>query len=379
MKEEGIGIKKIVLVIFAAIVLYTIAQNISNILNIFTTTLNIFLPFLLGCVIAFILNIPMNIIEENILKIKAVKADKRLHKIVRPLSMTISIFFLGAILYITLSIVLPELINMLIDLGDGIEKSIPEVKVWLMELFENNQSFIKFIENTEIDIKSIMNGVLIFFKSGALTLLSSSVSIVGVVVNFIISIIFACYILLQRESLARQIKKVLYAFLSKEKTEYILYVGRLSYKIFSSFINGQCIDAIILGIMFFISMTVLKLPYALLIGVLISVTALIPLVGAFIGCIVGAILIFVQSPMQAIIFIILFLVLQQIEGNLIYPKIVGNSVGLPSIWVLLAITVGGGLMGVVGMVISVPLISVVYNLFKEWINNKLNEKEIEVL
>ena len=379
MKEEGYDIKKIVLVIFCAIVLYTISQNISNILNILTTILNIFLPFVLGCVIAFILNIPMNIIEGNIFKIKAVKANKRLLKIVRPVSMIISIFFVIAILYIALSIVLPDLISMLIDLGNGIEKSIPEVKVWLMDLFENDQRFIKFIENTEIDIKSIMNGALIFFKSGALTLLSSSVSIVGVVVNFIISIIFACYILLQRESLARQIKKVLYAFFSKEKTEYILYVGRLSYKTFSSFINGQCIDAIILGIMFFISMTILKLPYALLIGVLISVTALIPLVGAFIGCIVGAILIFVQSPMQAIIFIVLFLVLQQIEGNLIYPKIVGDSVGLPSIWVLLAITVGGGLMGVVGMIISVPLISVLYNLFKEWINNKLNEKEIEVL
>lgn len=126
-------------------------------------------------------------------------------------------------------------------------------------------------------------------------------------------------------------------------------------------------------------MSVLKLPYALLIGVLISVTALIPIVGAFIGCIIGAFLIFVQSPMQAIIFIALFLVLQQIEGNLIYPKVVGNSVGLPSIWVLLSITVGGGLMGVIGMLISVPLISVVYNLFKEWINNKLKEKEIEVL
>lgn len=224
-----------------------------------------------------------------------------------------------------------------------------------------------------------MNGGLIFFKSGALTLLSSSVSIVGVVVNFIISIIFACYILLQREALARQFKKVLYAFLSKEKAEYVLYIGRLSYKTFSNFINGQCIDAIILGIMFFISMSVLKLPYALLIGVLISVTALIPIVGAFIGCIIGAFLIFVQSPMQAIIFIALFLVLQQIEGNLIYPKVVGNSVGLPSIWVLLSITVGGGLMGVIGMLISVPLISVVYNLFKEWINNKLKEKEIEVL
>ena len=217
MKEESTGIKKIVLVIFFAVVLYTISQNISNILNILTTILNIFLPFLLGCAIAFILNIPMNMIERNIIKINVVKTNKRLYKIIRPVSLIISIFFVIAILYIALSIVLPDLINMLVDLGDSIEKAIPEVKVWLMELFENNKSFIKFIESAEIDIKSIMNGGLIFFKSGALTLLSSSVSIVGVVVNFIISIIFACYILLQREALARQFKKVLYAFLSKEK------------------------------------------------------------------------------------------------------------------------------------------------------------------
>lgn len=130
-------------------------------------------------------------------------------------------------------------------------------------------------------------------------------------------------------------------------------------------------EALILGAMFFVSMSVLRLPYALLIGVLIAFTALIPMVGAFIGCMVGAFLILMLDPMQALIFIILFLVLQQIEGNLIYPHVVGNSVGLPSIWVLFAVTVGGKLMGIAGMLIFIPLMSVLYALFREWVNTKV--------
>ena len=148
------------------------------------------------------------------------------------------------------------------------------------------------------------------------------------------------------------------------------YVCRLSHRTFSKFITGQCLEALILGAMFFVSMTILRLPYAMLVGVLIAFTALIPMIGAFIGCAVGAFLILMVSPMQALFFIILFLVLQQIEGNLIYPHVVGNSVGLPSMWVLFAVTVGGKLMGIVGMLVFIPLMSVLYTLFREWVNQR---------
>ena len=179
--------------------------------------------------------------------------------------------------------------------------------------------------------------------------------------------------MLQKEKLGRQAKKVLFAFVRKGRAEAALEVLALTYKTFSSFLTGQCVEALILGSMFVIAMTLLRLPYALLTGIVIAFTALIPIFGAFIGCAVGAFLIFMVSPVQALIFIVLFLVLQQIEGNLIYPHVVGNSVGLPSIWVLAAVSIGGSLMGIVGMLIFIPLMSVFYALFREVVYIKLRQ------
>ncbi len=158
----------------------------------------------------------------------------------------------------------------------------------------------------------------------------------------------------------------------------VLHVLSLAGETFAHFITGQCIEAVILGSMFFVSMTVFRFPYALLVGVLISFTALIPVFGGIIGCWVGFFLILMVSPMQAVMFLVLFLVLQQIEGNLIYPHVVGNSVGLPSIWVLVAVTLGGSLMGIVGMLIFIPLVSVLYTLFREWAYKRLKQKRIQV-
>ena len=170
----------------------------------------------------------------------------------------------------------------------------------------------------------------------------------------------------------------MYAFMPKDWTEILLALSSLTYKTFSNFLTGQCVEAIILGSMFFVTMTIFGMPYALLIGILISFTALIPIFGAFIGCVIGALLIFMVNPMQALIFVVMFLVLQQIEGNLIYPHVVGNSVGLPSIWVLVAVSIGASLMGIVGMLIFIPIASVIYTLFRGIVHRRLKEKEIEV-
>ena len=173
-------------------------------------------------------------------------------------------------------------------------------------------------------------------------------------------------------------KKALYALLPKNVVTYTLHVCSLANKTFASFITGQCIEAVILGSMFFVTMTLFRFPYAMLVGVLIAFTALIPVFGGFIGCWIGFFLILMVSPVQAIVYLGLFLVLQQIEGNLIYPHVVGNSVGLPSIWVLAAVTLGGSLMGVVGMLVFIPLVSVIYALFREWVYKRLKEKKIKV-
>ena len=203
-------------------------------------------------------------------------------------------------------------------------------------------------------------------------------SIVSGVTTFVIAFVFALYVLLQKEKLNVQMRKVMYAFLPEARVEWCLEICSLTGKSFSSFLTGQCVEALILGTMFFIVMSILNMPYALLVGVLIAFTALIPIFGAFIGCIVGAFLILMVNPLQALIFVIVFLVLQQIEGNLIYPKVVGSSVGLPSIWVLAAVTIGGNLMGIVGMLIFIPIVSVVYTLFRASVYKHLKMKHRDI-
>lgn len=175
-----------------------------------------------------------------------------------------------------------------------------------------------------------------------------------------------------------QVKKIGYAFIPRDWMEIMLAISSMAYKTFSHFLTGQCVEAVILGTMFFVTMTLFKMPYALLVGVLIAFTALIPIFGAFIGCAVGTILIFMVNPVQALGFIVMFFVLQQIEGNLIYPHVVGNSVGLPSIWVLVAVSIGGSLMGIVGMLIFIPLVSVVYSLIRGIVNRRLERRNIKV-
>jgi len=200
--------------------------------------------------------------------------------------------------------------------------------------------------------------------------------LVSGVSTFVIGLVFSFYILLQKEALARQGRQCLYALLPEAAADETLKVLRLTSKTFSSFLSGQCLEACILGSMFAVSMALFRMPYALLVGVLIALTALIPIVGAFIGCAVGFLLIAITDLWKALAFVVLFLVLQQVEGNLIYPHVVGSSVGLPSIWVLAAVTVGGKLLGILGMLVFIPLCSVLYTLFRRFILNRLDRRRV---
>ena len=213
------------------------------------------------------------------------------------------------------------------------------------------------------------------FIGNQITLEAVTVGIVSTAVNVGIGFIFSFYVLLQKERLTAQIKKAFRAIFKEKTYHYINHVCSLANRIFSSFITGQCIEAVILGSMFFVSMTILRLPYAMLVGVLIAFTALIPVFGGIIGCWVAFFLILMVNPMQDLGFLALFMVLQQVVGNLIYPHVVGNSVGLPSIWVLVAVTLGGSLMGIVVMLVFIPLTSVLYTLFREWVEARLEKKD----
>ena len=299
----------------------------------------------------------------------------------RPVSMILVLIAVFGIVAIVMFILIPQLGETFANLGRSIQAFIPQIQEWASRLFNDNKEIMDTVNNLEFDWNKIMDTGINFFKNGAGSVVDSTItaakSIVSGLTTFFIAFVFAIYILLQKEKLGVQAKKVLFAFVRRGRAEATVEVLSLTYNTFSSFLTGQCVEAVILGSMFAVSMTILKLPYALLVGVLIAFTALIPIFGAFIGCGVGAFLIFMVDPMKALIFVVLFLVLQQIEGNLIYPHVVGNSVGLPSIWVLAAVSIGGSLMGVVGMLIFIPIVSVVYALFREIVYLKLKKNQID--
>ncbi len=362
-----------ILIVFAVLVLVGV-QRIENLAAGFVFLMRIVFPFILGGAMAFILNIPMHFLEGRLFA----KAKKK--KLVRPVSLVLSILFVVAILQIVLVVVIPEIAATFASISKNIEAFLPKLEQWLTEAFPDSEQLEMWIDSLEFNWDKILQSAVNFLKNGAGNVLSSTVTVAKTVINslmnFFVGFVFACYILLQKEKLSVQVKKVLYAFLPRHAVEKTLQVAALSYKTFSNFVTGQCLEAVILGTMFFVSMSVLRFPYALLVGVLIAFTALIPIFGAFIGCVLGTFLILVSNPVQAIGFVILFFVLQQVEGNLIYPHVVGGSVGLPSIWVLVAVTVGGSLMGVVGMLIFIPLSSVLYALFKGWVHKRLEDRGI---
>ena len=341
---------------------------------------HIVFPFILGGAIAFVLNVPMNFVERNLFSERRIQGKKYMQKLARPVSMLIVLFGVIGVVSIVMFVLIPQLGTTFSNLGTSIQEFIPKVQVWAEKLFHDNRDIMKWVDSLEFDWNKIMETGINFFKNGAGSVLDSTImaakSIVSAITTSFIAFVFAIYILLQKEKLSLQAKKVLFAFVRRGRAEAALEVLTLTYNTFSSFLTGQCVEAVILGSMFVVSMALFRLPYALLVGIVIAFTALIPIFGAFIGCAVGVFMIFIEDPFKALLFVILFLVLQQIEGNLIYPHVVGNSVGLPSIWVLAAVSVGGSLMGVVGMLIFIPVVSVIYALFREVVYLKLKQREI---
>ena len=302
-------------------------------------------------------------------------------------SLLLTFLFVVLVLLVLALVIAPELVRTVAGLGTTIQSAVLRFLSWAEEMFASNPQIMEWLETLTIDWRtidwqSLLDRVVTFVRSGAGSILSSAfstaMSVFSGVADTFIAFVFACYVLLQKEKLGLQCRKLLYALLPRKGADRVVAVASLSHRIFSSFITGQCVEAVILGTMFFVAMSLLKMPYALLVGCTIAVTALIPIVGAFIGCGLGAFLILMVSPMQALIFVAMFLVLQQVEGNLIYPHVVGSSVGLPSIWVLFAVTVGGSLMGVAGMLLFIPLTSVLYTLLREFVDRRLREKNIRV-
>lgn len=374
------NVKKIIFIIFGAILFYEILENIGNIVICINKIISILFPFILGGAIAFIINVPMKHIEKHLFM---KRKGEKIKTVRRATALFITITaFLGVIAF-AMWIVIPEIAHTVSDVSEKIPGLVEKTTDKLVEMTERYPKLGSVLESEEeVDWNEVFNIVVNKLENGAGAFVSSGISIVGSVISgitsFLIAVVFSIYVLFQKEKLSNQVKQVMYSFLSRKMTERIIRIGNIADQTFSSFLSGQCLEACILGTMFFVTMSILRLPYALMMGVVIAITALIPIVGAFIGCFIGAILIFIDSPVKALVFVIMFLVLQQIEGNLIYPHVVGNSVGLPSIWVLVAVTIGGDLMGVLGMIIFIPICSILYALFRDLVKRRLNEKKIKI-
>ncbi len=367
-------IRKILWLITFAIVLHWGLQNHQLVGSLVKWLLWLVNPFILGASIAFILNVPMRLIEAHLFPAAVGPKAARARRLVS-LSLA-SILILGIVVLVVI-LVIPQLTQSIMTLAERLPEELAVLQAWLTGIVADYPDIRDAIATYSFDLEYFGRIVADFLSKGASSFFSSTFSFAASIVNGIVmailGIVFAYYLLAKKETFGSQARRLLQAFLPPAWARKILSVAALTSHTFARFITGQCLEAVILGLMFLATMLLFGFPYAMLISVLITFTALIPIVGAFIGCFVGMLLIAIINPVLSIWFLILFLVLQQIEENLIYPRVVGNSVGLPAIWVLVAFTVGGKLYGIIGMLVFIPLCSVLYALLREAVHNRLGE------
>ena len=373
MKKEDLIKNRKLLIVSLLLVVVLFWSRISEALSFLTGILK---PFILGGALAFILNLPLSFLEKKVFR----NLKGRGEKFKRPLSIFLSLVFVLLLILILLLTVVPEVISAFESIISSIPSLVTRVESWsndvLTPVLKNNPELLKSLE-TNWD--SLLSKSLSFLKDGLSALLSSTLvaanSLISSITSFVVALIFAIYVLGDKERMERQFRSLLKAYTSKETEEYVLHVFSVLHRSFSSFISGQCLEAVILGSIFILVLSILRFPYSVMIGVVVMFSALLPIVGAFIACFFGAFIILLSSPVKALYFVVIFLIIQQLENNLIYPRVVGSSVGLPALWVFFAVTLGGALFGVVGMLFFIPVFSAVFVLLKEDVGRRIRWKE----
>lgn len=371
-------LRNIFLGVAACIVLYWLLHETERVKSVLAAITGMAAPFVLGASLAFITNVPMRAFEKLL---KGVQ-NPRLRRLI---AIVLTFIALMLILAVVFWLLIPQLIETVQSLIPKLTAFVIGAEKFVYQFLEDNPQLMEWItQNTDfenLNWSALVQNALTMVGNSVTTILQSAISAIGsvtsAVMNLFIGVIFAVYCLFQKETLARQGRKLVYAFLPESAADQIVRILRLSNSTFSNFLSGQCIEVCILGSLFAVSMAIFRMPYIPLVSVLVAVTAFIPIVGAWVGCVTGAFLILVSNPLQAVWFVIMFLVLQQIENNLIYPRVVGTSIGLSGMWVLLAVAVGGELMGVAGMFLMIPAASVIHTLLRELTNKKLDGKTID--
>lgn len=376
MHIEKKTLKNIFIGVALCIILYWVLHETERVKAVFAVISDVLFPFVLGASLAFILNVPMRAIEGLLKGVK--KPGLR-----RALSVLITFVAVLLVLALVFLLLIPQI-------GDTVESLVPKlidffnrVQTFVIDSVNNNPDLVELIgtELNKFDWADLVQGAIKMVTNSVTTIVAGAFVAIStassVIMDVVIAIVFAVYCLFQKETLARQGRKLVYAFLPEKAADYIVRVLRLTNATFSNFFSGQCIEVCILGSMFAVSMAIFRMPYIPLVSVLVAITAFIPVVGAWVGCVFGAFFILVANPLQAVWFVVMFLVLQQIENNLIYPRVVGTSIGLSGMWVLIAVGIGGSLMGVAGMFLMIPVTSVIYTLLTEHTNKRLRNTTVD--
>ncbi len=385
-------LRRSVRLIVALIVVAFLVFHISDLITWLYKGFVLMSPFLVGGAMAFILNAPLRFFENRVFRhIK----NKRFKRFQRVIGILLSLILITVLLTLMGVIIMPQLIDSIALFAsnmphymDTLENLLTHVVNKIPDSEQQINQVLDYIDG--LSPESVQESILDFAKTGPLTddgngkILSQAVSstfglvssIFGIMLNAVLGFVFSIYILMSKEKLAIQGRRVIFAFFENDNAKYIIHVFQVAFAKFYSFLTGQLMEACILGSLMCIGMFILRLPYPLMIGVLIGFSALIPIAGAIIGGAVGFLLVLSVNPTKAIIFLVFMILLQQFESNVIYPRVVGGSVGLPSMWTLLAITLGGSLMGLVGMLIFVPIVSTVYTLFAEIVYGRLQMKNV---
>ena len=354
--------------------------NFDRLKNIFSYLLTISMPIILGFIIAYILNIPMVMLE----KLYFPNSDSIVvKKTRRPVSILVSIIIITVVLIFILNLVIPQLISVFGRIIEIIPVLANGIQSWVIENEEIFPPLAEFVETFQIDWQNIVTNMISIVNRFTTNIIETTLSTVGsvfsIVVNLFLSLMISLYVLMSKETLGRQFRILSETYLPERGHKGLMYVLEVTDYSFRHFITGEVLEALILGSLVTVGMWIFQFPYASMIGALTGVTALIPVLGAYISGAIGFIMIFVDSPIQALTFLIFIIVIQQLEGNLIYPRVVGGSIGLPGLWVLISITIGGGLLGIWGMLLAVPLVSTLFKLLKNDIeyrrNNRYQEQE----
>lgn len=374
------NIKKILFIIVVSIAVFLAVQRVDIVMQFLGVCVHLLSPLIIGLCIAFILNVLLKLWEEHVFSFLNRRKGRIWSRIRRGVCLALTYGTVVGLILILIFLIVPELSRSFEMLVKNIPTYMEELQKWVDDVVKWLNLSPQEVEKLQVDWDKIITALQGFFQDSSTFFFDTTMGITSAifngVFNFIMGIAFSVYMLAQKEKLCRQAKKILLAFLPRRKAAYLISAGKLSNKIFARFVTGQLTEAVIIGVLCFLGMSIFSMPYAALISTIVGCTALIPIFGAFFGTAVGAFLLLMINPMTAVWFVVFIIVLQQVEGNVIYPRVVGNSVGLPGIWVLFTVLVGGGVFGIMGMLVGIPIASVAYCLFKEAVAYRLRKKKI---